>query len=69
MAGEEACVLVELNCLVVGLGYREGNCGKAGTDQMVDAMFEEGEAKALAAMGGGDAELRDVSYVVGYARA
>ena len=53
------------------IGFRdgEGNGGEAGAGEMVDAVFEEREAKALSAIGGCDAELGDVGYVVGYAGA
>jgi hypothetical protein len=69
VADEEAGVLVELDGLVVGFRYSEGDGGEAGAGEVVDAVFEEGQAETLSAMGGGDAELGDVGYVVGYAGA
>jgi hypothetical protein len=69
VAGEEAGVVVELDRLVIGLGDGEGDGGEAGKGEVVDAVLEEREAEALPAIGAGDAELRDVGDVAGYAGA
>jgi hypothetical protein len=69
VADEEACVLVELDGLLVGLGYGESDGGETGTGEVVDAVLEERDAEALPAIGGRYAELGDVRYIVGDARA
>ena len=69
VADEEAGVLVEIDGLMVGFGDGEGDGGEAGAGQVGDAVLEERDAKTLSAIGGRDAELRDVGDVVGYALA
>ena len=54
---------------MVGFGDGEGDGGEAGAGEVVDAVLEQREAEALSAIGGCDAELRDVGDVVGYAGA
>ena len=69
VADEEAGVLVELDCLAIGLGYGEGDGCEPGTGEVVDAVLEQCETEALPAIGCGNAELRDVGNIVGYAGA
>ena len=67
VADEEAQVLIELDGLVVGFSYGEGDCSEARGGEVVDTVFQERDAEALPAIRGGDAELGDMGDVVGYA--
>src|SRR5438309_6744140 len=69
VADEEARILIELDGFVVGFGYGEGDGGETGAGEVVDAVLEQCDTEALAAIGCSNAELCDVRHVIGDAGA